>query len=129
MYKIGRLWYLSTFIAFIFLIISGCNRFINVGWAESDFTPIEEIISSEEKTIRIQGIVTESVPLLNHIAYQVKDNTGSIWVLTNEVFNVGQEVTVQGILKSEEIIIDGQNFSSIYLENIQELGVAEKVQW
>lgn len=85
-------------------------------------SPIQEI--GETKTednltqsIIIKGKVEKSIPLLNSNAYKVRDASDSIWVVSgSQIFRVGEEVTIEGQLMYENIMIDNEDWGEFYLK-------------
>lgn len=51
----------------------------------------------------------------------MKDNTGSIWVVTQgNIPKIGDRISVEGKLKYQEIIIGKEQFKEFYLESMEE---------
>ncbi|EDX84698.1 OB-fold nucleic acid binding domain protein [Synechococcus sp. PCC 7335] len=70
-----------------------------------------------EDNVSISGRVTQRVATLDGWIYQIKDDTGSLWVLTRQSDpNVGEIATVSGIVKHEAIVIEAVDASEVYLE-------------
>jgi uncharacterized protein YdeI (BOF family) len=69
-------------------------------------------------SVRLQGKITTLAPLAGGLrAYELRDETGSIWVVTQQrVPPVGASIAVQGTIRLEKIVIDGRDQSSVYLE-------------
>lgn len=66
--------------------------------------------------ISLIGQVINVAPFLRGGAYQLKDNTGNIWVITEEDLpNKGEQVKIKGLIKKENIVIETQDFSEYYL--------------
>lgn len=68
--------------------------------------------------VTIEGKIVKTVPLLNSQAYQIQDNSSSIWVVVGNKlqFNPGQTVRLQGILKYQNITVEGDDWGEFYLE-------------
>jgi membrane protein implicated in regulation of membrane protease activity len=66
--------------------------------------------------ISLIGKVINVAPFLRGGAYQLEDNTGSIWVITEEDLPTkGEQIKIKGIIKQENIVIETQDFSEYYL--------------
>lgn len=98
--------------------ITGCTNLINWGIA---FPQIQEITQIKNETnltqsVIIQGKIEKSIPLLNSYAYKIKDETGSIWVVTpSQKFEQGEDVTIQGQLKYRDITIEDKDWGEFYV--------------
>jgi hypothetical protein len=68
--------------------------------------------------VNVQGKVGAQAPLMGGVlAYEVKDDTGSIWVVTaDQVPAQGTSVVVRGTVRFQKIQIEGQDQSAVYLE-------------
>ncbi|BAZ07118.1 hypothetical protein NIES3974_37810 [Calothrix sp. NIES-3974] len=88
----------------------------------ANVTPIRDLSSDlipnqEQTTVYVQGKVIQRVPLVKKYAYQIDDNTGKIWVLTEQNnLKVNSQVVIKGQLRYQSISFEGQNFGEIYLE-------------
>lgn len=100
-----------------------------MGFASPQVTEISEIQNQDKatETIKVEGTVQKIIPLLDRQGFEVKDNTGSIWVVTQGIIpKVGDRILVEGILKSQEIVIGKEKFSEFYLENIEKELINDK---
>lgn len=116
----------------IALTTTGCGYLIHGGFAGENQVTIEEIktsADSENKSVNVEGNVTQVIPLVNGFAFEIEDNTGTIWVMTTgEKPEVGQRISTQATVNREEIMIAEQDMSSVYLQQIveQEEDVSEE---
>lgn len=70
-----------------------------------------------DDTITVSGKIAQRAAVLEGWLYQVQDETGSLWVLTDrEAPEVGESVTVEGAVRYEPIVIGDINASDFYLE-------------
>ncbi len=70
-----------------------------------------------EDKVSIYGSVTQRVALLDGWLYQMQDDTGSLWVLTDRSEpTVGDRAAVAGIVKYEAIVVGEVDAGEIYLE-------------
>jgi uncharacterized protein YdeI (BOF family) len=114
-------------IGILLLGLSGCgnvSQFYGINTIGSNVTPIGEIKPEQDKaTVYLRGTVANVVPLLQQRAYQIKDATGKIWVVTNQKnpVQVQDVVKIKGILRYESIPIGGGEFGEVYVEEQQQL--------
>ena len=102
----------------------GCSTLSQWGIALSN-SPIDSINeigqTNSKKTIQIQGKVVGIAPLLNRGAYQLSDQTGTIWVLTNQALpETGEEVIVRGQLQYQSIPVGRQDLGEFYLVEVNQ---------
>ena len=70
-----------------------------------------------DDTVAIAGTIAARVALLEGWLYQVQDETGRVWVLSNSTKpEVGQSATVEGVVRYEAIVVDEIDAGEIYLE-------------
>jgi hypothetical protein len=73
--------------------------------------------SSTGTFVFLRGKIGEKVPLLGGLVYQLRDDSGSIWVMTRgAVPNLGDEIFVAGKVSYQNIEMNGRNEKSIYIE-------------
>lgn len=90
----------------------------------SKFTPIAEVKRQQphQDTIYVEGIVRDRAPLLKRGAYELQDETGTIWVITKQPLpESGQAMTVQAKIKSKSIVLHKQLSQEVYLQEVQRL--------
>lgn len=84
-------------------------------------TPIERL--SEEalgSEVTVEGVVGDRAPLLDAGAYLLQDETGEIWVISNDGLpEAGESLQVQGTLEQREILINQQDYGERYLQEQQ----------
>jgi uncharacterized protein YdeI (BOF family) len=107
----------------------------NVPFADAiavDTVPIAQLTSATElttdvtaavdMTVHLQGEVVQQVPLLNGRIYQLQDDSGSIWVVSTVTeLMPGDQVVIQGIVRYESIPLGAQDFSELYIEEVEQL--------
>jgi hypothetical protein len=82
-------------------------------------TKIREVQKNKaNKVVRVQGKINAQAPLMGgQVAYELRDDTGSIWVVTQgRLPAIGTQIGVQGQVRFKPISIAGQDHSSVYLE-------------
>ena len=112
----------------ILIGISGCQEFIDdslvaLGKEELAITSIQKISKNKSgRTIYVRGKVIHRSPFLGNAAYQLQDDTGSLWVFTSKPLpNQGEEVFIQGKIQHESLPIPEQELGGLYLVELQQL--------
>jgi hypothetical protein len=101
------------------LCLIGCGSLNHLGIALSNppTNTIGELQpSSGDITVNLQGKVIKVAPFLGSGAYQIQDNTGTIWVLTEKGLpQPGAEIAIQGQVKYQPIPIGRQEMGEMYI--------------
>lgn len=72
------------------------------------------------KDIYIKGKVRQKAPFLNSGAYEIQDQTGSIWVITQRPLpQPGTEVFIAGQLSFHNLQLQQNNFGELFIQEIQ----------
>ena len=81
-------------------------------------TDINSLTSEQvDETIVVSGEVAQKSALLEGWMYQIRDETGSLWILSDrDVPEVGESVTVEGSVRYEPIMVDSVDASEFYIE-------------
>lgn len=106
------------------LAITGCSNLANFSLAVPEVLTIEQVKNEEllQKSFKLQGKVEKVIPLLDSYLYLLKDKDQSIWVMTNNNAPAKfQLVTIEGFLKKEKIVIEGEEKSEFYVEEIERI--------
>lgn len=91
---------------------------------EVTITPVGELNTDPggPESVYVQGTVRDRAPLLNQTAYLLQDNTGQIWVLTNNSPpESGQTLTIQAKIKLKSIVLQQQLSEEVYLQELRQL--------
>ena len=65
----------------------------------------------------LSGKVTTRAPLLGQQAYEIQDETGTIWILTkSKAPDSGMAVQVRGKVRYQSILLAGKDQGSVYIE-------------
>ncbi|MGD1854229.1 MAG: hypothetical protein ACFB2W_08240 [Leptolyngbyaceae cyanobacterium] len=73
-----------------------------------------------EQSLPLSGEVIQRLAVLNGWLYQLEDDTGQIWILTQQTAPaVGEQIYVEGVLRYEPIVINGADLGDYYLEEEQ----------
>lgn len=97
--------------------LGGCSR----------LTTIQAVLAHPNQhwftaTVYVKGKVSDRVPLIDGLVYQLQDRTGKIWVLTQRTTQpVGQQILIKGKVHYQSIPIAGQELGEAYIEEQQVL--------
>ncbi len=65
----------------------------------------------------VAGIVGDRAPIVNGQLYQLKDPSGSIWIVSSDTsLQPGQSVKMKGTLQFQSIVIEGVEQGEVYIE-------------
>lgn len=117
----------------ILIGMGGCQELIDdslvaLGKEELAITSVTQIQKKKSgRKIYVRGKVIHRSPFLGSAAYQLKDDTGNVWVFTdNPLPNQGEEVFIKGKVQQESLPIQEQELGSFYLIELQQLTNANK---
>ena len=81
-------------------------------------TAIDSLTNEQvDDTVIVAGEVAQKAATLNGWIYQLQDETGNLWVLTErDAPEVGEVVTVEGSVRYEPIVVDSVDASEFYIE-------------
>lgn len=66
-------------------------------------------------TVRLDGTVERHAPFLDGGAYELRDESDSIWVLTDRPLPpVGSQISIKAEIASESISMGGQSVAQVY---------------
>lgn len=104
----------------------GCSNVAQtglMGGLNVPVTPINTLKNTPNpQAVYLKGKVTHQASFGGSGAYELTDNTGKIWVFTTEVLpQVGDEMTVKGIVQYQSIPIQGQEMGDVYLKQESQL--------
>lgn len=112
----------------MWLLISGLMACSNL--AESvgfDVSQIGELQQNRaiDTSVYLKGKVNDRAPFLGTGAYQLQDDTGSIWVFTKQpVPPLGEKLLIQGTIRYQQIQFKelvGKDLGEVYVEEIEQL--------
>ncbi|MEL4894836.1 DNA-binding protein [Crocosphaera sp. Alani8] len=109
----------------------GCTPINYLGLAQPTVTPIGEISpqptaesNTEETIIYLEGKVVDSAPFMDSGSYQLQDETGTVWVVTNDPLpQTGETVKITGQVTYQSIPIGGQDMGELYILEVEKLAV------
>ena len=89
-------------------------------WFHSYTNPqsISEIANKKNgKIVYVAGEIIRTVPLVNNGAYQLKDDTDKVWILTNaKLPSTGEKIVIKGKIQYQELPFSEQE---LYLQEIE----------
>lgn len=81
--------------------LSGCHQLAQIGIGTTAIADLERDPQLQNDDIYIRGNVENQLGIFGQGAYQVKDNTGSIWVMgKSDLPDLGSNVTVRGTVRA-----------------------------
>ncbi|QDZ41453.1 DNA-binding protein [Euhalothece natronophila Z-M001] len=93
--------------------MAGCDPSIEVNSIAQLSTQTDRL----EQSVLVEGVVRDRAPFLNNGAYQLQDESGTIWILTNNPLpDSGEAVTIEGKIKVKSIVLNNQEDQEVYLE-------------
>lgn len=113
----------------LFLGLVSCSRVTSSGFSmlslNSDQVTRIRVLQERqpiETIVYLQGQVSRHVPLVNQQAYELKDATGSIWVVAqNNAPSAGKSITIKGKVRYQSIPVGTQDLGEVYIEEQQQL--------
>ena len=123
-----QLWVLRISTGLLLIGLLGCG---NLARSVMNFDFIQRVRvtkiadiqqQSQATTVYLKGKVVSTIPLLNAQVYQLEDASSSIWVLTqNRLIQLGEQVTIKGIIRYQSIPMEGQELGEFYIQEIEVL--------
>ncbi|GET38238.1 hypothetical protein [Microseira wollei] len=78
--------------------------------------------SPKSSTVYLEGEVGKQVPFVDSSAYELKDSTGSIWVVTKQKApNQKDQVLLKAKVQHKNISVGGKTLKEVYVEEQQRL--------
>jgi len=75
--------------------------------------------SLEGRNVSLTGTVTDLVPLAGgEVAYELKDATGSVWILAKKKVDLRSTVSVRGKVHYQSVLTDEPNRVGVYVEQV-----------
>ncbi|NET25099.1 hypothetical protein [Okeania sp. SIO1I7] len=85
-----------------------------------------------DRQVYLKGTVESQAPFLETGAYELTDDTGSIWIFTTaELPEVGTEITIKGKISYQSIVVPelgNQDVGDFYVEEIERVEVQNQNQ-
>lgn len=105
----------------------GCNRLVNFSLAltgQPQVSPIAQLQKQQNPptTVYLQGKVGYRAPFLASGAYLLSDDTGSIWVITEESLpTTGETILIEGQVRYARISVGEQELRELIIIESQQL--------
>ncbi|NEQ40465.1 MAG: DNA-binding protein [Okeania sp. SIO3I5] len=78
-----------------------------------------------DNQVYLKGTVESRAPFIETGAYELTDNTGSIWIFTTaELPEIGTEITIKGKIRYQSIIVselDNRDVGEFYIEEVERI--------
>ncbi len=78
-----------------------------------------------DNQVYLKGTVESQAPFIETGAYELADNTGSIWIFTTaELPNIGTEITIKGKIHYQSIVVSelgNQDVGDFYIEELERI--------
>jgi len=78
-----------------------------------------------DNPVYLKGTVESSAPFIETGAYELTDNTGSIWIFTTaELPKIGTEITIKGKIRYQSIIVSelgDRDVGDFYIEEVERI--------
>lgn len=85
-----------------------------------------------DNQVYLKGKVESLAPFIGTGAYELADDTGSIWIFTREKLpNIGSEITIQGKVRYQSIVVPGmgnKDVGDFYVEELARIESQNKNQ-
>ncbi|BBD56101.1 hypothetical protein [Planktothrix agardhii] len=123
--KLTKTWHISIVLLFVTGLV-GCQSISHSeSWINFNTAKIE-LLQQKQKIgakVYLRGKVKSYAPFLGAGAYQLQDNTGSIWVFTTQPLPpLGQDLLIQGKVEYKSILIKemkGKDIGDVYIKEIK----------
>lgn len=105
----------------------GCNRLIDFSLALTGQPPVSPIAQLQKpqnstSTVYLQGQVGYRAPFLGSGAYLLSDDTGSIWVITEQSLpKTGEMILIEGQVRYASIPVDEQDLGELIIIEVKQL--------
>lgn len=123
----GKILFLSVMLA-VSIALGGCqelleNSLVALGKEELALTSVSNIQNKKDgRTIYVRGTVINRSPFLGSAAYQLQDETDTVWVFTdNPLPDRGTSVFIKGKVRQESLPFKEKELGGFYLVELQQL--------
>ncbi|MBE9168044.1 hypothetical protein IQ238_11110 [Pleurocapsales cyanobacterium LEGE 06147] len=101
----------------------GCQQLSDFGIRTFLLTPISAIEQKKDGArVYLQGKVTHKAPFLGSGAYQLKDDSGSVWIVTTDTIPpVGEAVVIKGTVQYQSLPLAEQDWGEFYILELKQL--------
>ncbi|HIK44590.1 MAG TPA: hypothetical protein IGR64_06835 [Leptolyngbyaceae cyanobacterium M65_K2018_010] len=85
-------------------------------------TPIGAVSQSRRTSVYLEGQVKQHLPLVGQSLYLLEDESGAIWVVTQESPpELTEAVTIRALIHFKSILMRGQEVGEFYAEELERL--------
>lgn len=108
-----------------YVLRSGCALLLAGLAACTSTTTVQAVRDNPERNwftanVRLRGTVGDRAPLIDAQLYQLKDATGTIWVMTQRRdVRSGEPIQIRGQVRFQSIPLEGIEFGEAYIEEEQ----------
>lgn len=101
----------------------GCQQLSDFGIRTFLLTPISAIEQKKDGArVYLQGKVTHKAPFLGSGAYQLEDDTGSVWIVTTAPLPpIGEAVVIRGKVQYQSLPLAEQDWGEFYILELKQL--------
>lgn len=101
----------------------GCQQLKDFGIRTFLLTPISAIEQKKDGAeVYVEGNVIHKAPFLGSGAYQLEDNSGSVWIVTTAPLPpIGEEVRIRGKVQYESLPLAEQDWGEFYILELKKL--------
>jgi hypothetical protein len=101
----------------------GCQQLSDFGIRTFLLTPISAIEQKKDGAkVYLQGSVTHKAPFLGSGAYQLEDNSGSVWIVTTAPLPpIGKEALIKGKVQYESLPLADRDWGEFYILELKRL--------
>lgn len=118
-------WQCSLFSLLLGIGLIGCNSSENLNVTRSNPSGVQIGQLQQQgasKVVYLKGKVGDRAPFLGSGAYQLQDETGTVWVITQRTLPAqGDIVAIKGEAKYETISIGEQKSQEFYILELEQL--------
>ncbi len=101
----------------------GCQQLSDFGIETFLLTPISAIEQKKDGTqVYLQGSVIHQAPFLGSGAYQLEDDSGSVWIVTTAPLPpIGEKVLIKGKVQYESLPLGDRDWGEFYILELKQL--------
>lgn len=91
---------------------------------------IEQIQQKKSgKVVYLTGKVTQKAPFINTAAYQIQDQTGSVWVVTQQTPPaIEQKIAIKGKIQYQSLPLAQQELGDFYIQELEQSLTIEELK-
>ena len=82
---------------------------------------IEKVTKQNGKTVYLTGKVVDLAPFVDNGAYQLQDPTGKVWIVSDRLPQLNQQIRVKGKIAYQSLPFAEQELGDFYLIELEQL--------